>query len=84
MDAITHTLISVSSLLAFFLAGEFFGKRKWTEISDEVVSFTLNMLERDGLIRTETDKFGEKEIIPISEIVAETLKNAKPTPQPKL
>ena len=42
-----------------------------------MVEHTLNMLERDGLIRTETDKDGEREIVPISEIITDTLRNVK-------
>ena len=42
-----------------------------------MVELTLDMLERDGLIRTETSKDGDKEIIPISEIITDTLRNAK-------
>lgn len=77
MEALTHTLISVGSLLAFFLAGEFFGRKKQDDLSNDMVTFTLSMLERDGFIKTEVDKDGEKEIIPISEIVAEALRDAK-------
>ena len=77
MEALTHTLISVGSLLAFFLVGEFFGRKKQKDLSNEMITFTLSMLERDGFIKTEVDEDGEKEIIPISEIVAEALRDAK-------
>ena len=46
----------------------------FASLSEDMVSFTLDMLERDGLIRTETGKDGEKEIVPIHEIVADALK----------
>mgnify|MGYP003676447304 FL=1 len=78
MDIYIHTLISVGSLLAFFFAGEYFGKKSTTrDLAEDMVEHTLNMLERDGLIRTETDKDGEREIVPISEIITDTLRNVK-------
>ncbi len=77
MDVITHTMIAVGSLAGFFFLGEYFGKKKGTEDTAlDVVDYTLNMLERDGLIRVETIN-GEKEIVPISEIISDALRNAK-------
>ena len=37
----------------------------------------LDNLERDDLIRTKRDKNGEKDIIPVSEIVAKALRDEK-------
>ena len=77
MDILTHTIIAVGSLAGFFYSGVFLGKKNATrELADDMVSYTLDMLERDGLVRTEM-KDGEKELIPISEIVADALRNAK-------
>ena len=77
MDIFTHTIISVGSLAGFFFLGEYFGKKKGTEDTAlDVVDYTLHMLERDGLIRVETIN-GEKEIVPISEIISDALRNAK-------
>ena len=77
MDVFTHTIIAVGSLAGFFFLGEYFGKKKGTEDTAlDVVDYTLNMLERDGLIRVETIN-GEKEIVPISEIISDALRNAK-------
>jgi hypothetical protein len=77
MDVITHTMIAVGSLAGFFFLGEYFGKKKGTEDTAlDVVDYTLHMLERDGLIRVETIN-GEKEIVPISEIVTDALRNVK-------
>ena len=78
MDVFTHTLLAVGSLVCFFFAGEYLAKKKITEnLAEDMVDATITMLERDGLIRVETDKDGEKEIVPISEIVTETLRNVK-------
>ena len=78
MDIFTHTLIAVGSLLCFFFAGEYFGKKNNArDLAEDMVELTLDMLERDGLIRTETSKDGDKEIIPISEIITDTLRHVK-------
>ena len=78
MDVITHTILAVGSLVCFFFVGEWFGKKKGTEgLAEDMVDATITMLERDGLIRVETDKDGEKEIVPISQIVTDALRNVK-------
>ena len=56
MDIFTHTLISVGSLMGFFFVGEWLGKKKAAEnLAEDMVAKTLDMLERDGLIRVSTD-----------------------------
>ena len=77
MDILTHTIIAVGSLAGFFYAGIFLGKKNATrELADDMVSYTLDMLERDGLVRTEI-KDGEKELIPISEIIKQFIKKIR-------
>ena len=70
MDATLHTLITVGSLALFYFLGKNFGKRAITE---EAVDYVLHMLEKEGFIRTAIDKDGDKELIPISEIVADAV-----------
>lgn len=65
-----HTLIASGSLAVFFYAGVFFTKRSVTE---SVICHMLDKLEREGLIATVTGADGEKDIIPISEIIAEAV-----------
>tara|TARA_B100001778_G_C18301590_1_gene500102 strand:+ start:426 stop:665 length:240 start_codon:yes stop_codon:yes gene_type:complete len=78
MDIITHTILAVGSLVCFFFAGHYLGGKKVAEnLAENMVDATITMLEKDGLIRIETDKDGEKEIVPISEIISDTLRNAK-------
>ena len=78
MDIFTHTLISVGSLMGFFFVGEWLGKKKAAEnLAEDMVAKTLDMLERDGLIWVATDKDGDKEIVPISEIITDALRNVK-------
>ena len=43
---------------------------------DGVIENVLESLEKDGLIATRTDKNGEKDIIPISDIIAKAVKDA--------
>ena len=70
MDATLHTLIAVGSLALFYFIGKYFGNRAVTE---EAVDYVLHMLEKDGFIRTSIDKDGDKELIPISQIVADAV-----------
>tara|TARA_Y100001963_G_scaffold27279_1_gene37201 strand:- start:10809 stop:11042 length:234 start_codon:yes stop_codon:yes gene_type:complete len=70
MDSLTHTIIAVGSLAGFFYAGCILTRWKMTE---EVIGTLLDRLEKEGLIATVTGKDGEKDIIPISEIIAKTV-----------
>ena len=70
MDATLHTLIAVGSLALFYFIGKYFGNRAVTE---EAVDYVLHMLEKDGFIRTAIYKDGDKELIPISQIVADAV-----------
>ena len=78
MDALTHTFLAVAALVVFYFAGEYSGKKRISSNKvEDVVDHTLSMLEREDFIRTETDKDGDRELIPISEVVAEALRDAK-------
>ena len=56
-----------------YYAGHFFATKNMFE---PLVSKLLDKLEADGYIYTTTDKDGEKELIPISEVIAESLRDA--------
>lgn len=78
MDVFTHTALAVGSLLGFFLVGEWIGRKKKTDdVLEKTVVLTIETLERDGFLRTEIDKDGEVELIPISEIITDAVKDAK-------
>ena len=78
MDPITHTLLAVGSLLVFFFVGEWIGgKKKADDVLEKTVALTIETLERDGFIRTEIDKDGDVELIPISELITDAVKDAK-------
>ena len=49
MDPITHTVLAVGSLVGFFLAGEWVGRKKKTDdVLERTVALTIETLERDG------------------------------------
>ena len=78
MDVFTHTALAVGSLLGFFLVGEWIGRKKKTDdVLEKTVVLTIETLERDGFLRTEIDKDGEVELIPISEIITDAVKDVK-------
>tara|TARA_E500000331_G_C16766119_1_gene501722 strand:- start:253 stop:480 length:228 start_codon:yes stop_codon:yes gene_type:complete len=73
MDAITHTLIAVGCMYATYLIG------RWSvtkNTAEKAIGHTLDSLEKEGLILTRTDKKGEKDIIPVSEIIAKATRDA--------
>jgi len=72
MDPILHTIIAIGCMAGCYYAGHFFGIKRSFE---PIVSGLLTKLEADGYIYTTTDKDGDKELIPISEIIAETLRD---------
>ena len=76
MDPITHTLIAVGSLFGAYYLGRFLRKIEGRDV-DDVISALLEKLERDGFVAVEKDEdSGEKELIPISEVVAKSIKEA--------
>ena len=76
MDPFIHTLIAVGSLFGAYYLGRFLYKKEGRDI-DDIVSALLEKLERDGFVAVEKDKDGEKELVPISEVVAKSIKEAK-------
>ena len=75
MDPIIHTLIAVGSLFGAYYLGRFLYKKEGGDV-DDIISAILEKLERDGFVAVEKDKDGEKELIPISEVVAKSIKEA--------
>ena len=73
MDPILHTIIAVGCMAGCYYAGHFFATKNMFE---PLVSKLLDKLEADGYIYTTTDKDGDKELIPISEVVAKTLRDS--------
>ena len=74
MDATLHTLIAVGCLVVSFYVGSFLATRG---LLDKIVCQVLDRLESEGFIMTEKDEDGEKELIPVSELIAKALREAK-------
>jgi len=73
MDPIIHSLIAVGCMAGCYHFG------RWSKRNDlsTIIESLLIALESDGFIVTTTDKDGEKELIPVSEIVAKSLREYK-------
>ena len=73
MDPILHTIIALGCMAGCYYVGHFLAKKRSFE---PIVSGLLSKLEADGFIYTKLDKDGDKELIPISEIMAKTLRDS--------
>ena len=73
LNEYTHTLLAVGLMLGAYWLGRFMSGRS---VVENAIGFCLESLENGGYIRTAIDKDGDKELIPISEIVAETVRDA--------
>jgi hypothetical protein len=73
MDPTLHTIIAVGSLFGAYHLGKFLTHRN---LFDEIASKMLQKLENDGFIAVKKDKDGEKDLIPISEIIAKATRDA--------
>jgi len=73
-DPLILAIVTTIVLATFYYAGRYLAKRSLVE---DIIENVLECLEKDGLIKTKTDKDGEKEIIPISDIIAKAVKDAK-------
>ena len=78
MDALLHTAIAVGCMAGSYYAGHFFATKNMFE---PLISKMLDKLEADGFIYTKLDKDGEKELIPISEVIAKTLRDTIKSPK---
>ena len=71
MDAMTHTLLAVVCMAGCYFWGRYLSKM---DILENVVDTMFRTLEKEDFIRTVEDENGDKELIPISEILAKNLK----------
>jgi hypothetical protein len=72
-DPMLLTIITTIVLATFYYAGRYLAKKSLVE---NIIENVLESLEKDGLIATRTDKNGEKDIIPISDVIAKAVKDA--------
>tara|TARA_Y100001951_G_C11086539_1_gene154318 strand:+ start:88 stop:321 length:234 start_codon:yes stop_codon:yes gene_type:complete len=73
MNAYLHTVLAILPIFIAYWAGHTWGRQAFVE---NMLSDFLSKLSNDGFIRTEKDKDGELELVPISEIVAKSLRDA--------
>ena len=71
MDAITHTLLATTCMVGCYFWGRYLSKM---DILENVVDTMFRTLEKQDFIRTVEDENGDKELVPISEILAKNLK----------
>ena len=74
MDMILHTAIAMGCMIGSYYLGRSLALKNCV---DPIATKLLEKLENDGFIHTATDKDGEKELIPVSELIAKALREAK-------
>ena len=74
MDTYIHTIIATGCLAGAYYVGRYISNRN---VPENIVSAMLEKLEKDGFIITKLDKDGDKELIPVSELIAKALKGSK-------
>jgi len=73
MDPFIHTLIAVGSIAGAFYAGKIITTKS---LFEDIAVKMLDKLEHDGFIAVKKDKDGEKDLIPISAIIAKAMRDA--------
>ena len=73
----TVYLLTIISILLIFIAYLIGTGRGRESFVNEIISNFISTLDKEGFVRTEPNEDGELEIIPISEVVAESLREAK-------
>jgi len=74
MDTYIHTMIATGCLAAAYYAGKYVSGKNMIE---DILTALLESLEKDGFIATALDKDGDKELIPVSELIAKALRESK-------
>ena len=72
MDIVTHTCLALGCMAGCYFWGRYLAKR---EVLENVIENTLMSLDEGGFIKTVEDENGDKELVPISEILAESKNN---------
>ena len=74
MNAYLHAIIAILPIFIAYWAGTGRGRDSFV---NDIMSKLISKLDKEGFIRTKTDEDGEVELIPISEVVAKSLREAK-------
>ena len=75
MDVYLHTALAMGAIGAAYFAGNYFRNPK----IEDVVESVLETLESEGFVKTSLDKDGDKELVPISELIATAVNESKKT-----
>jgi hypothetical protein len=75
MDVYLHTFLAMTAIGAAYYAGNYFS----TANVENIVGAMLETLEKEGFVETSLDKDGDKELIPISELIANAVKESEKT-----
>lgn len=75
MDVYLHTTIAMAAIGIAYFAGRWSINNK----IELVIGTMLDTLEKEGFVATVLDKDGDKELVPISELVAKAIKESKKT-----
>ena len=73
MNVYLHAVIAILPIFIAYWVGRTWGRQAFVE---NMLSDFISKLSKDGFIRTTKDKNGELELVPISEIVAKSLRDA--------
>ena len=74
MNVYLHAIIAILPIFIAYWVGRTWGRQAFVE---NMLSNFISKLDKEGFIRTKTDEDGEVELIPISEVVAKSLREAK-------
>ena len=69
----SRTLLAAACMAGFYYLGRWSTRTNLTDVIESM----LSKLETDGFIATKMDENGDKELVPISEVIAKTLKEYK-------
>jgi len=75
MDVYLHTALAVGAIAAAYYVGRWSINNKL----ETIIASILDTLETEGFVATVLDKDGDKELVPISELIAKAVKEAKKT-----
>ena len=72
MDATLHTVIAIGCMLGAYYWGQIYASPK----KEKMIGRMLDRLDKDRFIATKTDKNGDKDLIPINELIAKATRDA--------
>ena len=74
MDTYIYAIIATGCLATAYYIGKYVSDKDMVE---NILASFLESLEKDGFIATARDKDGDKELIPVSELIANALRESK-------